>query len=172
MPRHRSTPGALGEPACSHTCKAPFRTDNGTVLLVGDSITAGYFPDVAGILDGRAPAASCYDAGHTGGKSSIAGVILGRFGSGDGWCGARRSTTRAAARLHPSHSPLALTFSARPLQLVQRAAHSEKTSGSTVPCLVKQYWQYYMRRRGASDADYYCDNADSNVGDYFGFWDG
>ena len=75
------------EQDCSHTCKAPFRTDNGTVLLVGDSITAGYFPDVAGIVDGRAPAAACYDAGHTGGQSSIAGVILGRFGSGDGWCG-------------------------------------------------------------------------------------
>lgn len=75
------------EEDCAHTCKLPFRTDNGTVLLVGDSISAGYFPDVAGILDGRAPAASCYDAGHTGGLSSIAGVILGRFGQGDGWCG-------------------------------------------------------------------------------------
>ena len=85
------------EQDCSHTCKAPFRTDNGTVLLVGDSITAGYFPDVAGILDGRAPAASCYDAGHTGGLSSIAGVILGRFGSGDGWCGTSHGVLASTA---------------------------------------------------------------------------
>ena len=70
-----------------------------TYVALGDSITAGYFPDVAGILDGRAPAASCYDAGHTGGLSSIAGVILGRFGSGDGWCGT--SLARQAQRERP-----------------------------------------------------------------------
>lgn len=74
-----------GEAPCG--CEGAAANETGEVLLVGDSILAGYYPALREFLDPQGPACDPEDIDRVLYPGAVAKVVYGRFGAQSGRCG-------------------------------------------------------------------------------------